>query len=133
MNTFGYNLRTVRKNKGLKQHELAKIMNISTVMVSQYELNKRNPKPETIRKFKEALGCSYEDLGLQETYWGSFILPGSATKDGLLEVFQQPKELDDKTEEIIKCIDHLNESGKEKVLAYIYDLLDNPKYKLPVL
>ena len=133
MTAFGENLKRIRKEKKLTLRELANLMGVSASNISHYEQGERNPKPETIRKFKEALGCSYEDLGLQETYWGSFILPGSATKDGLLEVFQQPKELDNKTEEIIKCIDHLNESGKEKVLAYIYDLLDNPKYKLPVL
>ena len=115
MNTFGYYLNKIRTEKGIKQKELAHIMGLSAAMISQYETDKRKPKPETIEKFAVALGCSMEELGYTINYWG---IP-----EQLLEK--------DKTQEIVEAIDLLNDEGKEKVLNYALDLLESPKYKIP--
>lgn len=47
--TVGDNIRKVRKKRGLTQKELAKLLNVSESMVSQYE-SKETLKLETIKK-----------------------------------------------------------------------------------
>lgn len=47
--TVGDNIRKVRKKRGLTQKELAKLLNVSEPMVSQYE-SKETLKLETIKK-----------------------------------------------------------------------------------
>ena len=70
MENFGMHLKEKRKEKGLKQKDLAKIMGVSPVVISQYESDKRNPKIETIHKFAKALNCTLEELGIYETSLG---------------------------------------------------------------
>ena len=65
--TVGDNIRKVRKNRGLTQKELAKLLNVSESMVSQYE-SKETLKLETIKKVANALNISYfELLDISET------------------------------------------------------------------
>lgn len=47
--TIGENIKKIRKEKGLTQKELAKLLNVSEPMVSQYE-SKETLKLETIKK-----------------------------------------------------------------------------------
>lgn len=58
---IGDNIRKVRKKRGLTQKELAKLLNVSEPMVSQYE-SKETLKLETIKKIASALGISYFEL-----------------------------------------------------------------------
>ena len=59
--TAGDNIRKVRKKRGLTQKELAKLLNVSEPMVSQYE-SKETLKLETIKKVANALNISYFEL-----------------------------------------------------------------------
>ena len=112
--TLGERLKLIRKSRKLTQEELASKMNCSKMLISIYENDKRNPKPDTIKKFMEALDCSMEELGYTVNYWGN--------------IDQLP--VNDKSQEIIKAMELLNDDGKEKVLNYILDLSKNPDYKL---
>ena len=58
---IGDNIRKVRKKRGLTQKELAKLLNVSEPMVSQYE-SKETLKLETIKKVAKALKVSSFDL-----------------------------------------------------------------------
>ena len=58
---IGDNIRKVRKKRGLTQKELAKLLNVSEPMVSQYE-SKETLKLETIKKVAKALEVSSFDL-----------------------------------------------------------------------
>lgn len=53
--TVGENIRRIRKAKGFTQKELASACNINEVQIRQYELEKANPKIETIIKVANAL------------------------------------------------------------------------------
>lgn len=57
----GENIRRIRKEKGLTQKQLAKILNVSEPMISQYE-TKENLKLQTIRKIAHALDVSISDI-----------------------------------------------------------------------
>ncbi len=54
--SIGKNIKQFREKAGVTQSELAHKLNISVPMISQYENDKRNPKPETVRKIADALG-----------------------------------------------------------------------------
>ena len=124
MSSFGENLQKIRKEKKLTLRELAHIMGTSAANISHYEKGIRNPKPETILKFREALNCSFEDLGLHETYWGIYELD-TPTIEIKTDGYIQPL-----TNELIESsLDYLNNVGKQKVFEYINDIKENPKYK----
>lgn len=59
--TIGENIKRVRKEKGLTQKELAKKLNVSEPMISQYE-SKETLKLETIRKIAKALDVYMSEL-----------------------------------------------------------------------
>lgn len=50
---FGSRLRELRKEKGLTQTEISKILNISQVTYSQYEREKREPGIKTLIKLAD--------------------------------------------------------------------------------
>lgn len=55
-------LRELRKNKGLKQRELGKLLSLSGVAISLYETGKRQPDTETLRKLANFFGVSTDYL-----------------------------------------------------------------------
>ncbi len=59
--SVGENIRRIRKEKSLTQKELAKMLDVSEPMVSQYE-KKENLKLQTIRKIAHALNVSISDI-----------------------------------------------------------------------
>lgn len=50
---FGERLKNLRKTAGLTQEALARQLNVSKSVVSYYELQKRYPSPETLKKISE--------------------------------------------------------------------------------
>ena len=56
------NLRKIRKARGLKQKELAKLVGVSESSISQYESGTKTPSFETALKLAEALDCESADL-----------------------------------------------------------------------
>jgi transcriptional regulator with XRE-family HTH domain len=56
--TIGESIRELRLLKGLTQESLAEKMGIKASMVRAYESGRRNPKPDTIQRFADALGVS---------------------------------------------------------------------------
>ena len=59
---IGYNLRKIRKDKGLTQDKLSEITKISIASIQRYELGKRQPNIQTVNKFAEALGVTINTL-----------------------------------------------------------------------
>ena len=55
-------MRRLRKNKGLTQAELAKATKLDRKTIQRYELDKRQPKVEEVRKLAEALGVPQSEL-----------------------------------------------------------------------
>ena len=56
------NIKQIRKARGLTQAQLAKLIDVSESMVSQYESGKKSPSNETLLKLGEALDCSVSDI-----------------------------------------------------------------------
>ena len=53
--TLGENIKLSRKNKGLKQEDLAKRLGVSVMTIRRYENNSRQPKLETINRIATIL------------------------------------------------------------------------------
>ena len=59
---LGDRLKKLRGEKGISQLELAKVLNISNVMLSRYEKNKRSPDYETLSKLADYYEVSTDYL-----------------------------------------------------------------------
>ncbi|MCX7843234.1 MAG: helix-turn-helix domain-containing protein [Clostridia bacterium] len=62
MKTFGDRLKEVRKNRGIKQKELAKMIGVANSTISNWENNTNQPDIDTIKLLCDALGITPSDL-----------------------------------------------------------------------
>ena len=78
---FGYNLKRIRKLKGISQQQLAEMVEMAFTFISDVENGKKWVSPESIAKFTAALSA--------EPY--QFFLPQGfvATSDRNVEAFAQ--------------------------------------------
>lgn len=56
----------MRKINNLKQKDLASMIGVKTNTISQYELGKRNPNPDILKKIARVLNCTIDDLLKEE-------------------------------------------------------------------
>ena len=56
------NLKTKRLEKGMTQSEVADRCGITQCSYSYYEIGKRQPKPEMLKKLAAVLNCTVDDL-----------------------------------------------------------------------
>ena len=59
---IGDNIKRIRELRGLKQSELAEILNISDKTVSSWEINRTEPKMGMIERICQALNCKKTDI-----------------------------------------------------------------------
>ena len=62
MSCFAYNLKVLRKEKGLSQPELAIELDVSKGMISFWENEKYEPTASNIIKVSQYFGISIDDL-----------------------------------------------------------------------
>lgn len=55
MSSIGDKIRDLRKNRGLTQEQLAKLLGVSKQMIGKWETGKSNPKIQSINKLAQAL------------------------------------------------------------------------------
>lgn len=68
--TVGENIRKLRLERGLTQKKLGELCNIAEPNIRKYELNKANPKIETIEKIASALGVPISKI--KDNIWSEF-------------------------------------------------------------
>ena len=56
MTDIGNEIAAARKSKGLTQAQLADMLGVGQSWVTQYETGRRNPKPQTLKRFADVLG-----------------------------------------------------------------------------
>lgn len=59
---IGYNVRTIRIQRGISQKELARRVGVSQAHISDIERNKRRASIPVLLKIMEALKCSPTDV-----------------------------------------------------------------------
>ena len=62
MSNFAKNVRRLRKRKGLTQAELGEMIDVSQVVINNYESEKITSKPTTFVRLAKALGVTCEEL-----------------------------------------------------------------------
>lgn len=55
-------LKELRDAKGWSQEELSAKSNVGRTVISQFENGEKRPKPSTIMKLANALGCTYSEI-----------------------------------------------------------------------
>lgn len=115
---FNERLRTIRKEHGLTQAELAEKAGIAVNSVRLYESGKVIPKLDTIARIARAMGLTASDfVGGQ---WGKF--QGGFCSE---EEVQQ----DDREARLIYYFQNLNEKGQATALDRLEELTQLPKYQ----
>lgn len=83
--TIGERIKETRKAKGLTLKQLGEKMNLTASTISDCENDRRKLKPETIKRFADALDTTYEFLSGQKPvprgHWESAILNGKRYGD----------------------------------------------------
>ena len=105
--TVGERIMHYRKQKGLKQVELAKLADISPTALNYYEKNKRSPDVEVVRRLAAALSVTGDDI--IGTQFAEPIKRSGTSLDPL-----------DRTH--LTEYKKLSDLGKEKATAYVIDI-----------
>lgn len=124
----GENIRRIRKEKGLTQKQLAKILNVSEPMISQYEA-KESLKLDTIEKIANALDVFPFELTEAETSKPSSYYKKLGMIFGLAG-FNDDSDVS--MEEMVKLLElymQLNHNGKIKAIEQVTLLTKIDEYK----
>lgn len=115
-----YYLKEARKSKGMTQEQLASALGVKRSLISKYESGTISPTLAQNEKIAKILGISIEEL-LTGTK-NAFVFSGSGTRS---EAYKSIRN------DISRILDGLNDFAMLKVLEYIKDLSENPKYLAP--
>lgn len=122
----GMNIKKARKNKGLKQKELAKLIGFSESSISKYEQGLITIPPGVLEQIAKVL-----DVPLTEIYdWDAeFNIGGTLAKE--VKIYEEISDVFGKdTETLLLNYNSLNTDGKNKACEYVSDLtLIYPKNK----
>lgn len=155
--SFGSRMREERKRQGLTLKQLGLKMGISGSLVGRYERDEENPKPDTIRKFAEALNVSPSWLVYGEgspkqkalyDAWeqldvlfantngivsGKELLPIAKEiercVDGAVEEMEQQVSQTTRQRDLLRLFLSLNEVGQYVALERLEELAQLPKYQ----
>lgn len=83
---IGIRIQEARKVKGWTQKELAEKLGLATGTVQQYELGKRSPSIETLKKIAELLNVSVDDLTSTSEYEDEYELICDTLRNARLKV-----------------------------------------------
>lgn len=78
MKTDGRLIRRKRIGLGHGMNRFAALVGISGAALSRIENGQRNPRPETLKKITDALGCQIEEVITEEQGAGPEVQSGSA-------------------------------------------------------
>ena len=132
---FIEDLKEVRKERNLKQKDVAKMLGISAQSYNQYETGKRKPKHETILKLCDVLDCAYIYKKSGEPHLYTFRdVPQAETP---AEKAHMKAQLDaikrrfanDLQSRLQANFDAVNVDGQKKIVDYSDDIASNAKYK----
>lgn len=131
---IGDNIKSLRKQKGMTQKQLADASGLIDSTLRTYELGKANPKPATVTRIAEALGVSIAEL-----YGVDWIDATATAKDSgdisamyqsLLSNQGGALSIDDPDGmQLLTAFMSLNPVGRQEAVKRIREMLFVPKYQ----
>lgn len=115
--TIGENLKRIRKEKGITQEQLAKMLDLSVMSIRRFESGAVEPKLKMINKIAEALGVKSSDLLLDV----AFELP-SDQKEIQAIADRLPRY------KLLEAFERLNYTGKWIAAERIQELTEIERY-----
>lgn len=129
------------EERNVKPAQVARETHISTATLSSWKQNRYTPKADKIQRIADYFGVSvdYFTAGKEEPQTKDepgfhvraiSLFSGSAAKDMLIRTMEKAlREMFSDTEfNLIALFRQLNPEGQNKLLEYLMDLLDMPKY-----
>lgn len=147
---IGDTIRKLRIERNYTQSELGDMVDLSTSTIGMYEQNRRTPDIETLEAIATALNCApeyllgwttdptnYEDPDIVSEIPLDILdhFDGDAAKaykahQAMMDDAQNEATLSTVEEQLLNTLRKLNSTGKQKVIDYINDLAENPKYEI---
>ena len=121
--TFGEKIRKARKEKGLTQRDLAKLINAKHNSISNWENDQNKPDPDTIE-----LICGVLDITPSYLMGFDKIDYYLSDYNVLLETNETYNNLSDFKTMLLKYANKLNSLGEREALKRIEELTFIPKY-----
>lgn len=117
--TVGERIKQARKLKGLTQKQLGELSETSEITVRQYELGKRQPRLEQLRRIASALDVEWTDLVPLEQQEQTVIDNIKSNLAGLRGAKYR----------IAVALEKLNDEGQQLVVAYADSLTEDLQYR----
>lgn len=99
--SFGKNLASFRKEKGLTQEELVNRSGVAISQIRRYEADKSSPTLDVIKKLAQALGTSIDELVFDK---GGGIAASKILDRELLDKFEIVSNMEEGEKEVVKQI-----------------------------
>lgn len=115
---IGERIKEIRKVRKMTQKQLAEAAEVAVGTIQQYELGKRQPRLEQLRKIALALDATVSDF-VGGDYWASLSEPEQKTAFSS----NPNKEL------LNMLFDQLNDEGQTKAVERVEELTEIPKYQ----
>lgn len=122
--TTGERIKKARKEAGITQRDLGKLLGLSFQAIAQWENDLRKPKPETTKKIADALGVNPADIDesliinvgsdvITRTPDGEFVTAPSGTPETVA----------------LTVLHDLNETGQKEWIKRGNEMAKIPDYK----
>ena len=105
--TFSNTSKTLRKEKGLSQVQLAEALNISKACISMIEIGKNEPTANTLLKYADFFQCSTDYLLGREDDFGNITIHT-----------EKPAPLPQDEQELLNIYQALSPAHRSQILEY---------------
>ena len=107
----------LRKNKKIKQKELASLLGFSTNLVCEWEKGRSNPNIETLIKLADIFNCTVDYLIGRENENGAIIVDSENFTQEELQLIENFRAMD-KTQKNAILVTARNFAGKNKAESF---------------
>lgn len=131
---IGDNIKSLRKQKGMTQKQLADASGLVDSTLRTYELGKANPKPTTVTRIAEALGVSIAELYGVDWIGATAIAKDSGDISAMYQSILSNQggalSIDDPEGiQLLTAFMSLNSFGRQEAVKRIKEMLFVPKYQ----
>lgn len=120
----GEKIREARKAAGLTQKELGTRLEVTSQNIIQYEKGRRLPKPATLRRIAEAIGCTLfdligDDMKISKEDWEELGREDFGADP--VQIGEDPGPIREDERPLLRYYRDLESTRKEKVIDYAAD------------